>query len=56
MMGLEVVGLLIAAALVTAAALALRGWLGGWAPLAVAAPLVVWGWRGLARRRYSDPA
>ncbi len=55
-MGLEVMGLLIAAGLVTAAAFALRPWAGGWAPLLVAAPLLAWGWRGLARRRYSGPA
>jgi hypothetical protein len=53
MMGLEVVGMLIAAGFVTAAGFGLRSWVGGWAPLLLAAPLLVWGWRGLAPRRYS---
>jgi hypothetical protein len=51
MMGLEVIGVLIGGGLVTGAAFGLRGALGAWAPFVLAAPLLVWGWRGLARRR-----
>ncbi|HEX5136998.1 MAG TPA: hypothetical protein VFY93_08510 [Planctomycetota bacterium] len=50
MMGLEILAILIGATVVAGVALALRGWIGGWGSIALAAPLLAWGWHGLARR------
>jgi hypothetical protein len=56
MMGLEVVALMVGAGLVVAAAFGLRTWLGAWAQPVLAAPLLAWGWHGLAVRRWEDVA
>jgi len=50
-MNLESMAIFLGAGLVSGAAMVLRIWIGGWGAIALAAPLLAWGWHGLARRR-----